>query len=394
MRTSRPLLWLNTAIPAALATVTLDRPIDLDTVLLAIYFTLPFNLFLHGINDVFDYESDLVNARKGGAEGNLLARRLHAPMLRRMLALNVPFVLVLLITGTPLGNVLLLLLLLLGWAYSAPPFRAKGRPFLDNAVNMAYVLPFLIGLARQGAPPPEWPWYGIVAFMVWNLASHAFTSIQDVEADRRAGIATLATLLGRTRTGYYALTLYAVAGLLVARYGWVWGLCTGVYVLLVLGYLQEQSRTRANQLYRLFIAVNSLFGFVVTMTLAFTHPTATVWSASLALGVVALVIAALRYSARRPIPPSSLSLVSGLGTDRGRCEAARAPSRTPPFSPFPAPPQAGPGEGGRGDGAVPRQGRKQPLEYSAVEGRLSTPKPGLGEGRGGGARSAEEVGGG
>ena len=36
---------------------------------------------MYGINDVFDYESDLRNPRKGGAQGAVLTPRMHRPTL-------------------------------------------------------------------------------------------------------------------------------------------------------------------------------------------------------------------------------------------------------------------------------------------------------------------------
>ena len=42
-----------------------------------LFFLVPYNLAMYGINDVFDYESDLRNPRKGGAHGAVLDRRMH-----------------------------------------------------------------------------------------------------------------------------------------------------------------------------------------------------------------------------------------------------------------------------------------------------------------------------
>ena len=39
-----------------------------------VWFLVPYNLLMYGINDVFDYESDLRNPRKGGVEGALVDR--------------------------------------------------------------------------------------------------------------------------------------------------------------------------------------------------------------------------------------------------------------------------------------------------------------------------------
>src|SRR3712207_9511350 len=74
---SRPLSWVNTAFPFAAAYLLTAGAVDLRLALGTIFFLIPYNLAMYGINDVFDYESDLRNPRKGGVEGALLDRRLH-----------------------------------------------------------------------------------------------------------------------------------------------------------------------------------------------------------------------------------------------------------------------------------------------------------------------------
>ena len=261
------------------------------------YFTLPFNLWLHGINDVYDFESDLLNERKGTHEGALLSRALHHPMWRYTLLWNVPFWLLALWQGNALGIGLLALFLFLGWAYSAPPIRGKSRPFVDSLINTAYILPYLIVLAWHDAPSDIWQASlpAILAFAAWSIASHAFTSIQDIEADRAGGISTVATFLGAQYTTWFSLFFYILATIISLRYGWQWSIAVAIYALLVLWYMLKPSRTRANQLYRWFIVLNSTLGFFVTVTLALAHPANTLWAAVVVLSLVGLVGLALRW---------------------------------------------------------------------------------------------------
>lgn len=304
VRVSRPLFWLNTAILWLLALLVLERaPSPADLVMIG-YFTFPFNLWLHGINDVHDYESDRRNARKGSAEGALLDRRYHANLLRQVLLLNLPFWLFALWAGGAIAWLLLTLFLFLGWAYSAPPIRGKSRPGLDSLINIAYLLPYPIALAWHGAGAQLWraSLAALVAFAAWSVASHAFTSIQDIEADRTGGITTIATTLGATRSALLALALYVVAALAAGRYGVGWGILVGLYALLVGWYLVRPERARANRLYRRFILLNSTLGFLVTVRLALASPPNLLWAALLTLSLVALVVAALRWG-RREAPP-------------------------------------------------------------------------------------------
>ena len=75
VKASRPVSWINTAYPFAAGYVMVEREIDARLVVGTLFFLIPYNLLMYGINDVFDYESDLRNPRKGGVEGALLPPR-------------------------------------------------------------------------------------------------------------------------------------------------------------------------------------------------------------------------------------------------------------------------------------------------------------------------------
>ncbi len=298
LRTSRPLFWLNTATLWILGLLVLQQSPTWVDLLMLTYFTFPFNLWLHGINDVYDFESDLLNERKGGAEGALLSQVLHKPMLRYMLWWNVPFWLVALWQGSWFGIILLLLFLFLGWAYSAPPIRGKSRPFLDSLINAAYIFPYLIVLAWHDAPLSIWQASlpAILAFGAWSMASHAFTSIQDIEADEASNISTVATFLGARYTTWFSLFFYIVAIIITLSYGMQWAALIIIYPLLVTWYTQEPSRVRANKLYHWFIFFNSAIGFLITVTLALANSAHTLWAAIIVLSLIMVVFLSLNLA--------------------------------------------------------------------------------------------------
>ena len=88
---SRPISWINTAFPFAAAYLLSTREIDLTLIIGTLYIQVPYNLAMYGINDVFDYASDLANPRKGGIEGALLSPRIHRVTLWAAVVTNVPF---------------------------------------------------------------------------------------------------------------------------------------------------------------------------------------------------------------------------------------------------------------------------------------------------------------
>src|SRR5690606_40634819 len=96
---SRPLSWINTAYPFAAAYVLTTREVDLALVVGTLFFLIPYNLAMYGINDVFDYASDAANPRKGGAEGALLDPGVHRTTLVAAVLSCVPYVAVLVRLG-------------------------------------------------------------------------------------------------------------------------------------------------------------------------------------------------------------------------------------------------------------------------------------------------------
>ena len=76
-RSSRPISWVNTAFPYGAAYLLLGGSVDWVFIVGVLFFLIPYNIAMYGINDVFDYESDIRNPRKGGVEGAVLAKSLH-----------------------------------------------------------------------------------------------------------------------------------------------------------------------------------------------------------------------------------------------------------------------------------------------------------------------------
>ena len=149
---SRPLSWVNTAFPFAAAYVLATREVDVTLVVGALYFLVPYNLAMYGINDVFDYESDLRNPRKGGAHGAVLDRRFHRITLWAAGVSCAPFVAFLLAAGSPASWLVLAASLFFVVFYSAPPLRLKERPVADSVTSSIHFFsPAVYGLVLAGA---------------------------------------------------------------------------------------------------------------------------------------------------------------------------------------------------------------------------------------------------
>lgn len=270
---SRPLSWVNTAYPFAAAYLLTAREIDVAWVVGTLYFLIPYNLAMYGINDVFDYESDLRNPRKGGVEGAVLDRTMHAVTLRAAIGTNVPFLAALVLLGNPLSWLVLAVSIFAVVAYSAPGLRFKERPFLDSATSSThFVSPAVYGLVLAQAQFTPALWALLGAFFLWGVASHAFGAVQDVVADQAGGIGSVATVIGAKATVRFAIAAYLLAGVLLLLTPWPGPLAA----LLVLPYavsilpfasVTDEDSEQAHRGWERFLWLNYVTGFFVTMLL-------------------------------------------------------------------------------------------------------------------------------
>jgi len=273
---SRPLSWVNTAYPFGAAYLLAGGGVDLTFVLGVVYFLVPYNLLMYGVNDVFDYESDVRNPRKGGVEGVVLDRRVHRTTIVAAVATNVPFLAVLLVLGDARSALVLAVSVFAVVAYSAPVLRFKERPFLDSLTSSThFVSPAVVGLALAGASLTDNA-AALVGFFLWGVGSHAFGAVQDVEADRAGGIGSVATVLGAARTTWFALAAYVVGGLVLLTLPWPYTLAAALvlpYVANVLPFLRlaDADCERANAGWRRFLWLNYLAGFLLTQLLIWPH---------------------------------------------------------------------------------------------------------------------------
>ena len=270
---SRPLSWVNTAFPFAAAYLLTVGAIDVTLIVGTIFFLIPYNLAMYGINDVFDYESDLRNPRKGGVEGALLDPRMHRPTIIAAVVSTVPFVVYLVIVGTPASWIVLAVSLFAVVAYSAKGLRFKERPFLDSITSSThFVSPAVYALVLAGATFTPQLLALLAAFFLWGAASHAFGAVQDVIADREGGIASIATVIGAKSTVRLAVIAYLLGGTLLLFTAWPGPLAS----LLVLPYaamcapywnVTDENSESANRGWRRFLLLNFITGFLVTMLL-------------------------------------------------------------------------------------------------------------------------------
>jgi 4-hydroxybenzoate polyprenyltransferase len=268
---SRPISWVNTAYPFAAGYLIATRAVTWQFIVGTLFFLIPYNLLMYGINDVFDYESDILNPRKGGIEGATNGRELHRLIIISSIGLSLPFIAVLVSLGSWSAKLIFIYIIFMVIAYSAPKLRFKERPILDSFTSSTHFTgPLLFAWALTGWTPSWWPY--VVAFFLWGMASHAFGAVQDIRADRAGGIASVGTVLGPRKTTLGAIGCYAVATVLVASQGWrllpIAG-CGLLYIISILPFVHvtEENCEIAHAGWRRFLWLNWISGAVITITL-------------------------------------------------------------------------------------------------------------------------------
>ncbi|MDM7889707.1 UbiA family prenyltransferase [Curtobacterium sp. RHCJP20] len=255
---SRPVLWINTIGSGLVAVWLTGTLFDVRALPVLIWLTLPFNLLIYGVNDVFDQDTDATNPRKGSIEGARIRQSEVRLILWAVAVTNVPFLLAFLVTLPPLATAAILLYAVVFVCYSAPPLRFKARPWFDSLSNAAYALPLVIVPFALGDEPV---WAAAVGLMAWSVAKHAFDAVQDIVEDRDAGITTSAVRLGPRGTALWSgawwivsTVLFALVSLPVAAVNL---LIAGV---LVVRLLRDPTPETGHRLYPLSVAFPYIAG--------------------------------------------------------------------------------------------------------------------------------------
>jgi len=270
-KVSRPISWINTAFPFAATYLVLGGGVDALFIIGTLFFLIPYNLLMYGINDVYDYESDIRNPRKNSIEGAAEAKSFHPTILKAAYGLAIPFVVALLLLSSWQASLVLIAVVFFVVAYSLKGFRFKEIPILDSITSsFHFVGPMVYAIALLGFEPSAWP-YALAVFL-WGLASHAFGAVQDVIPDRKGGLKSIATIIGARSTVYFSALLYTAAALLMfIESGLVNVIAFAglLYVLNIAPYFKITDKTsaKANKAWRRFIWLNYLVGAMITIVL-------------------------------------------------------------------------------------------------------------------------------
>jgi 4-hydroxybenzoate polyprenyltransferase len=273
LRTSRPRFWMYVFGPYIVgALIGASNPqayLSPLALLFAFFFLFPANLLIYGINDIFDYETDVLNSKKQTYEDLVL------PDERRFIALNcaifcLPFLALLWFVLRDCWW-MMLGFLFFSICYSAPPIRAKSKPILDSMFNVLYIFPGAFGYFLTGGT--HFSIQLFVSAWLWAMAMHAYSAVPDISADREAGVPTVATLLGLKPTLFFCGALYLGSALLsFSAISWLAVILTAVYSALIGLSIRKGTEHGVMTIYRVFPFVNSLAGAALWWFIAFNKP--------------------------------------------------------------------------------------------------------------------------
>jgi len=265
LRLSRPRFWLYLAGPVVVAVAyAADSVAELFSplaLILFVYFAIPANIYLYGINDVFDADIDESNPKKGDKEVRYNGSRLTLGAVAVTGLAGLAFVPYFAVQAEYAAAVVMAAYLFLATEYSAPPLRFKTVPFFDSMSNGLYILPGVLAwTAIEGTFPPLG---AVVGGWLWTMGMHTFSAIPDIEPDRAAGIQTTATELGEFNTFLYCAVAWLLAGAAFASVHPFLTVILLLYPLLVFGIVFAE--VDPDEAYWWYPLINTLTGMIITL---------------------------------------------------------------------------------------------------------------------------------
>lgn len=262
LKLSRPRFWLYLGGPALLGLIagssSPEQLLNFENLLVFLYFFFPANIMLYGINDFFDRDIDQENPKKSEKETSYRSHKLTDLSILVSTIMLIPLAYSL----GPTAYLPTTAFLFLSVFYSAPPLRFKTKPFLDSLSNGLYLIPFVISFTGVSNSYPSL--LIIIGGWLWTMAMHTFSAVPDIIPDRKAGIRTTATFLGRRKTFIYCGTLWTLSAATIGLWNRKIAPIFLFYpVILAAFYLSDLSDSEA---YWYYPWINAFTGMILTIS--------------------------------------------------------------------------------------------------------------------------------
>lgn len=273
LKISRPRFWIYELGPycigiAAAAGLSINVWFLFPIIIFFLFFTYPANIYIYGINDIFDYETDARNPKKVAYESLVMPSEWPG-LWKNILLCCAPFLLYGLLTLHTYTLFALLVFFFFAGFYSAPPIRAKARPFLDSVFSAGHyvataVFSYLMVTDLLQLQVSVLPLLiCTLAGMCWAIAMHAYSAVPDIQADRDAGLATIATKLEKNKTIILCTILFLLSGGLAYIFLGVLSIALAtLYTVFMIASLNTTNE-QLFKIYTYFPIINSLAGMGV-----------------------------------------------------------------------------------------------------------------------------------
>lgn len=205
--------------------VATKAPITYQLLGYGFVFSLPLVVFLNSFNDIYDFESDSINPKKGSPHNLLKTMVYGSPLAQenRQIAL---------IAGVCAGGIILgasllsknpviigstVFGLIAGYYYSSPPLHLKQVPLLNHLVNVSPLVLFLLIIDQLGGDisPHLAELFFSMALLMISISSLAEGA--DYTSDKQTGSKTMATRYGIRTSIVLALITWVLGTIISVR---------------------------------------------------------------------------------------------------------------------------------------------------------------------------------
>jgi lycopene elongase/hydratase (dihydrobisanhydrobacterioruberin-forming) len=209
IRISRPVFWLVAPAAYLFGVDAGGSAISALVLFQAFMLTFPMGVYVFGINDLHDIDTDRANPRR---KGEFWGAKVDASDRKWIYPASIMVVAAMLASAlfspSPLQVAVAMFFLPFPFLYSAPPARIKSRPVLDSLSNAAYTFaPYAMGFSLSGSLAFLSP--QMLLFSLVFSAAHAIGTIMDLDGDRRAGIRSFAAACGPRAAALFAVIILA-----------------------------------------------------------------------------------------------------------------------------------------------------------------------------------------
>ncbi len=157
---------------------------------------IPYSVVIYGINDVYDYDTDIKNPRKQQNWLGSILQKEHQIIIMRSVIGSALFIMGSAILSQNVNLILTyLVMLIFGIIYSMPPIKLKTKPFFDVIANV-----FIFGLilfVPMTSSPDYLQFIISKSPLITTIAGfYILAALVDYQTDKDCGDSTVATKLG------------------------------------------------------------------------------------------------------------------------------------------------------------------------------------------------------